>query len=285
MDTQDNNFIMLPTVDFCFKELMQNPKVRQGFIAALLNMKPESIRKTILLPTILRRESENDKLGILDVRIQLEDGTQMDMEMQVRYYEYWDERTLFYLSKMFTEQINAGDDYDALKKCIHISVLDFNHYKDDRCYRTVHLRDDKTGELYSDKIELQILELQKLAKDAKTDEDIIRWIRFFAGKSREEFEKMAKNDEYLDEAYNELLKLSADERKRLEYNAREKALLDHNSFMSSARRQGLREGRREGQREGIQIYKKLTQGQSVQQIAESLNMSEKEIEEIIRTLE
>lgn len=26
----NENFIMLPTVDFCFKELMQNPKVRKG---------------------------------------------------------------------------------------------------------------------------------------------------------------------------------------------------------------------------------------------------------------
>ena len=35
-NTNNDNFIMLPTVDFCFKELMQNSKVRQGFIAALL---------------------------------------------------------------------------------------------------------------------------------------------------------------------------------------------------------------------------------------------------------
>ncbi len=35
MNNQDN-FIMLPTNDFCFKELMQNPKVRKGFIAGVL---------------------------------------------------------------------------------------------------------------------------------------------------------------------------------------------------------------------------------------------------------
>ena len=34
-ETQNReDFIMLPTVDFCFKELMQNAKVRQGMIAA-----------------------------------------------------------------------------------------------------------------------------------------------------------------------------------------------------------------------------------------------------------
>ena len=43
---------MLPTVDFCFKELMQNPTVRQGFIAALLGVPPEEVAETVLLPTL-----------------------------------------------------------------------------------------------------------------------------------------------------------------------------------------------------------------------------------------
>ena len=34
-ENQDS-FIMHPTVDFCFKELMENAKVRQGLIAAIL---------------------------------------------------------------------------------------------------------------------------------------------------------------------------------------------------------------------------------------------------------
>ncbi|GAA6376001.1 hypothetical protein I230019B6_13610 [Firmicutes bacterium i23-0019-B6] len=32
--TKADKFIMLPTVDFCFKELMQDKKVRKGLIAA-----------------------------------------------------------------------------------------------------------------------------------------------------------------------------------------------------------------------------------------------------------
>lgn len=36
-ERNNDSFIMLPTVDFCFKELMRNPKVRKGFIAAVLD--------------------------------------------------------------------------------------------------------------------------------------------------------------------------------------------------------------------------------------------------------
>ena len=59
-ENQDS-FIMHPTVDFCFKELMENAKVRQGLIAAILKKDPEEIQKTKLMPTILRKEYPEDK--------------------------------------------------------------------------------------------------------------------------------------------------------------------------------------------------------------------------------
>lgn len=91
-ERNSDNFIMLPTVDFCFKELMQNPKVRKGFIAAILGKAPETIRRTTLVPTALRKE---------------------------------------------------GEDYDKLRKCIHVSILDFVHFpKDMKCCRKIRA---KTG--------------------------------------------------------------------------------------------------------------------------------------------
>lgn len=252
MKKNDDKFIMLPTVDFCFCELMKNAKVRKGFVAALQGVAPELISETTLLPTILDRDSKEDKQGILDVRILLNDGTQMDMEMQVRYFRYWDERSLFYLGKMYTGQIKKGEPYDKLKKCIHVSILDFIRFtEDDICYRTFHFRDDKTGEVYSDKLEIQILELKKLPNDVQTGEDIIKWMKFLGGESREEFEDMAKTNEYLDEAYQELQHLSADDRKRLEYEAREKAIRDHNWMMQSAEEIGLERGIEKGIEQGI----------------------------------
>ena len=115
-----NDFIMLPKVDFCFKEMMQNEKVRQGLISALLDISPEEIGKTTLLPTVLRTEFKEDKYGILDVRVQLIDGTQMDLEMQVEPFTYWVNRILFYWSKMYIDQIESGKGYDELQKCVHV---------------------------------------------------------------------------------------------------------------------------------------------------------------------
>ena len=59
---------------------------------------------------------------------------------------------------------------------------------------------------------------------------------------------MAEKDPYIEKAYEELERMSADEKKRLEYEAREKALRDYNSQMSSARRRGEAIGKEIGER-------------------------------------
>ena len=61
---------------------------------------------------------------------------------------------------------------------------------------------------------------------------------------------MAGEDTYISEVYEVLQKLSADERKRLEYEARQKAILDYNSQMSSAREEGIQIGEKRGEKHG-----------------------------------
>ena len=277
MAKRNNNFIMLPTVDVCFKGLMYNPKVRKGFIAALLKTDPKDVRETVLLPTALRQEYPDDKLGILDVRAMMEDGAQVNMEMQVDSFEQWDARSLFYLSKMYTEQIGKGDPYTKLKKCIHVSILNFIRFADDeRCYWTIRLCDEQTGKKYTDLLELQILELMKLPRDLREDDEVIRWMRFLAGKTREEFEDMAGRSEYIEEAYRELERMSADERARLEYEARQKAIRDHEAIMSSAWNRGLQEGIQQERQSMIRSM--LEGGASPEEIVRLAGVTEEEVE-------
>lgn len=113
---------------------------------------------------------------------------------------------------------------------------------------------------------------------------------------------MAKTDEYIEEAYDELKKLSMDEQKRMEYEARQKAIRDYNSQMKSAREYGLKLGREEGIEQGIKqgiqqgiqqgkaqgersalqklIRKKKEKGMSLAMIAELLEMDPKEVVEL-----
>ena len=156
-DDKQDDFIMLPIVDFCFKELMYNENIRRNIIAALLNIRPEEVEETTLLPTILRKQSADDKYGILDVRVKLKNGVQMDFEMQVIYLDYWENRSVYYLSKMCAEQLKEGQGYEELQKCIQVSILNHTFFEDDEeCYRRIALCDTKTGREYTDRLEMHI---------------------------------------------------------------------------------------------------------------------------------
>ena len=155
---------------------------------------------------------------------------------------------------MVTDQIHKGDDYDKIQKCIHVSILDFVHFpEDNRCYRKITFCDTKTGEVYTDVMEIHVLELGKLPPEDQNEEGIIRWMRFLNAKSRKELKEMAKQDEYFGEAYEELDRLSADEKKRLEYETRLKYKRDKYAQLHYATRIGREEGERIGREEGERI--------------------------------
>ena len=142
-------------------------------------------------------------------------------------------------------------------------------------------------------MEIQILELKKLPQDLQNNADIINWMRFLGGKTRREFEAMAKKNQYIDEAYRELEKLSADEQAKLEYEAREKALRDYNSQINSALRRGMQRGIEKGQKKGLEEGRKegksalirtmFENGAEPELIAQLTGLSLSEIDEL-RTL-
>ena len=98
-----------------------------------------------------------------------------------------------------------------------------------------------------------------------------------ARKTNKDFIMSPKESIFLEEAYETLQRLSADDIKRLEYEAREKALRDHNSFVCSARRQG--------ERNGIELAKKVfklqAQGKTEEEIASECRMDVEKVREIL----
>ena len=163
---------MKPKVDFAFKELMADKIVRIGFIAAVLAVPAGNIRSAVILNVELQRTHPEDKPGILDVRVCLNDETEIDIEIQ--------DRSLFYLSKRYAAQISIGDSYRLLKKCISISILDFRLFADSgEFYSCFHIREDTRHTLYTDKMEFHVIELPKLPEEGKEDSsDLLLWAKF-----------------------------------------------------------------------------------------------------------
>lgn len=116
--------------------------------------------------------------------------------------------------------------------------------------------------------------------EAISDESIIQWMEFFSGKTQEDFKTMAKQNEYMEEAVNTLFELSADEKKRLEYEAREKAIRDYNTQMKSAEQRG----KELGMELAIKALTLRTEGMSLEQIASACDMSLEQVKRILTSV-
>ena len=246
---------MKPKIDFAFKEIMANEKARIGFLSAVLKIRPEGIKETRILNTYLQKVHEDDKQGILDVRILMNNDTEIDTEIQLSELKVWADRALFYLSKMYTEQIKQGQSYDVFKKCVNISILNFTLFpKETEFYSCFHIREDTRNFLYTDKMEFHVIELPKLPEEIKENSsDIELWARFINAERKEELEMIATKNPYIESAYQQLQVISQDKEKRLEYEAREKAIRDYNQAMKEAKETGWETGREVGREEGEKI--------------------------------
>ena len=243
-----SDFLMKPKVDFAFKEIMADEITRIGFLSAILKLEPKEIKETQLLNTNLRKLHEDEKQGILDVRILMNNHTEIDIEIQLAELKVWADRSLFYLSKMYTEQIQQGQKYDVFKKCVSISILNFILFpKESEFYSCFRIMEEKRHIIYTDKMEFHVLELPKLPEELKEEGNtLLLWAKFINAERKEEFEMLAEKNSYIDHAYQQLQIISKDKEKRIEYEAREKAIRDHNQLMYEAKQKGIELGIEQG---------------------------------------
>ena len=200
-----NDFLMKPKIDFAFKEIMADPLSRIGFLSAVLKLDPGEIKETHILNTNLRKLHTDEKQGILDVRILMNDHTEINIEIQLSELKVWAERSLFYLSKIFTEQIHEGQSYDVFKKCVSISILNFTLFpKEPEFYSCFRIMEEKRHTIYTDKMEFHVIELPKLPKEWKDENQaLLLWAKFINAEKKEEFEMLAEKNTYINHAYHQ----------------------------------------------------------------------------------
>lgn len=146
--------------DFCIKEVMENETVRKYFISDVLGIPLDNIKTVRILNTSLWKRYQKQKQGILDIQMELNDATKINIEMQPKQKKDWDKRTVFYLAKMFTADLRRGENYKKAKKCIVIIILDFNMIENKEYHNRYMLRNEQGG-VYTDVLELHTIELKK----------------------------------------------------------------------------------------------------------------------------
>ena len=244
MKTNPTDIISLKYDDM-FHAVFTHENVRKQFLSDVLEIPLESIRTARLVTPRLWKRHRRQKLGILDIALELGDDTKVNVELQIRMQQQWVKRQLFYLARMYDEDLLMGQNYSRLKKCISIGILDFQ-LLDSESYHSVYRLRDEQGEELTDLWELHIIELGKGLRGERLDD----WIRLFQAKSEEELEMLATKNKGLAEAAEVMKRMSLGRTLRYYYEAHLKAVRDRYGEDAYVRDQGRAEGLAEGIAQG-----------------------------------
>lgn len=232
------------TNDYVFKRIFGykgSENITKVFLEDILNIKITEIE--LDCSTITEKEVMNDKVGVLDIKVNCGNTEQYDIEMQVASPKYIEKRLLFYWAKLYSQSIKVGENYKDLKNTKIILIADFklsNLKNIEKVITKWKIREEEyKSTILTDVFEICIIELPKYKeyneklKSKKTN----LWINFIKNPG----EKIMSNDEELketkkaiEEAQEKLEEISNDEHERYLAHLREKYILDHNSAIYAA---------------------------------------------------
>ena len=296
------------TDDYIFKRVFAfegNESVLKDLLEAILkkNFKKVEIKNPEIIPY-----EKDEKRGLLDIKAETDDGTVLDIEMQMEDKKNTDERGTLYLANMITSQLQVGDDYKKLKKSIVIFITNYNFLKRNSYHSVGKMKFDETlpeeyvnmgykeeDEIASKYIEFHYIELPKYKKKEPSKfTKLDQWMCVFTDRKGEVMLAEKENKE-IKKAMNTLDYISADPKERERHNSilmaeYNRLTSEHNFFEAGKEERNSKRkiwteeknGEIKGKKEkSIEIAKEMLKKElSVELISEITKLTIKEIEEL-----
>lgn len=270
-----------PMTDYGFKKVFGDEEVMTAFLTDLLEPK-SPITGIRFLDKDMGAASEYERGVIYDLRCQTEDGGEFIVEMQNKSQMHFSDRILFYLSRSFSSQEESGNaewNYE-LKPVYGIFFLNF-HLKGFKplAVRTVQLKVNETGEVFSEKMKAYTLELpeyrNKREEDCKTKIDY--WLYNLTN-----LETMTQNIPFQAEqpvfgkvgSISELIHMTPEEREK--YNISIDSYRTNLSVMKNERAEGIAQGMAQGIAKGMAqgMAKGLAEGETRKALSIACNLKQ-----------
>ena len=232
--------LLKPKIDVVFHTLFreENKNLLGALISSVLKEQVKVV--TTDKNRYVNTEEADEKLGIMDLREELEGKIKCNIEIQLQPHKYENERILYYWADTYKRQVKRSEEYDVLNKTISIIILDheIEELKGIEELGTKwQIRDDKTGKrVLTDKLEIVIIELPKAKRIYEQDgkNEISQWMMFMDNPNdKEVVEIMAKNKD-IRKAIEELEQVSGDEKLQRIAELREKAIRDEHAALEYA---------------------------------------------------
>ncbi|MBI6112041.1 Rpn family recombination-promoting nuclease/putative transposase, partial [Clostridium perfringens] len=270
-----------PQIDFVFKKIFgteKNKPILINFLNAVI--KPTTpIKDVEIKNNDIDKDFIEDKFSRLDVKATTSNKEHINIEIQVKNEYNMIQRTLYYWSKMYSEQIQNRDNYSKLERTVCINILNFKYLKNDKYHNAYRLKEITSNEELTDLQEIHFIELPKFneignkeyVENVEKMDALEKWLEFLVEPESNTVRQLELSNEEIKLAKSELYRLSMDSNEREQYNMREKAIYDRISALENAEAKGKIE------RELELIKESLNQGLEISLISKITGLSEEEI--------
>ena len=281
--------LLNPQIDFVFKKIFgteKNKPILINFLNAVI--KPTTpIKDVEIKNNDIDKDFIEDKFSRLDVKATTSNKEHINIEIQVKNEYNMIQRTLYYWSKMYSEQIQNRDNYSKLERTVCINILNFKYLKNDKYHNAYRLKEITSNEELIDLQEIHFIELPKFneignkeyVENVEEMDALEKWLEFLVEPESNTVRQLELSNEEIKLAKSELYRLSMDSKEREQYNLREKAIYDRISALENAEAKGKREGKLEGKLESkLEVVREsLSQGLEISLISKITGLSEEEI--------
>lgn len=256
--------LLNPQIDFVFKKIFgteKNKPILINFLNAVI--KPTTpIKDVEIKNNDIDKDFIEDKFSRLDVKATTSNKEHINIEIQVKNEYNMIQRTLYYWSKMYSEQIQNRDNYSKLERTVCINILNFKYLKNDKYHNAYRLKEITSNEELTDLQEIHFIELPKFneignkeyVENVEKMDALEKWLEFLVEPESNIVRQLELSNEEIKLAKSELYRLSMDSKEREQYNMREKAIYDRISALENAEAKGKIEGKIE---RTLEVAKKL----------------------------
>lgn len=250
---QSNRIVKLK-LDVIFKAMFgrkENEHLLADFLSRLLEIPRSSIKRIIMDNVELIPDHIANKFSRVDLKMQVEERI-VNVEMQISDEPSFRERTLFYWSKIYSDELKSGEDYSQLRETICINIVNFNLFDCPDYHSHFKVMEKNRHEVLSDRFAIHFFELKKIGKHPNKDKPLELWLQLINAETEEELQMLEQtNVQEISQAILVLRELSADEKMRYMAEMREKALHDEATAIHAALEKGMAQGLKKGLEKGL----------------------------------
>ena len=273
-----------PKVDFVFKNIFGSPK-HPRILISFLNAILKPVQKIVSVEikgTDIEKQFIEDKYSRLDVKATTSNNEIINIEIQLKNENNMIQRSLYYLSKMYEEQLSEGEDYSKLCRTVCINILNFKYLQTDKFHTGYRLKEIESNEELTNIIEMHFIEIPKLEDYSDEKDMLVAWTEFLKNPESEKVRALELSVEEIREAKDELIRMSNNPEERALYDMRAKILKDKISELNAAMKEGIEKGREEGERnKAIEIARNMkSSGLEISMISKLTGLTIDEINNI-----